>query len=1163
MSLLIESQAEIISGYRLIERIGGGGFGEVWRVEAPGGLQKAVKIIHGDLRTTEIDGARHAEQELRALKRVQAIRHPYLLSLERYDIIEGRLLIVMELADCNLWDRFRECRGQGLVGIPHDELIGYLEEAAEVLDLMNNQYALQHLDIKPQNLFLMHTHVKVADFGLVKDLEGMRATITGGVTPVYAAPETFDGIATRFCDQYSLAIVYQELLTGVRPFNGSNSQQLLVQHIQGIPNLAPLPPSDRTVVGRALAKKPEDRYPTCLQFVRALHQVSTDYLGGVMPEDKAAPAQLRMETPHGKYTTAPSYPQPIPASFPAAEPPPETPKTELRNRRDESGTSGVFEAVPPAVEPPPERTGTGCLVPAVIIGLGQLGVDVVRQLRRSIVERFGTFDRLGHLRLLCLDTDQEYLQAAATHQSAAPLAPDQVLPMRLNRASHYLKPRRNGRSIIEGWLDPQVLYRIPRNPQTLGQRCLGRLAFCDFFAAFSEKLRNHLETCVLNETLDNADRVTRLGIRSNRPRIYVVAGIAGGTGSGMFIDVAYTARHLAKQLGYRHPEVIGILLSPSPDRNNVKSQAIANSFAALKELHHFSLPETVYSALFDHRDGHLNDPAAPFSRFTLLPLMNDLPKPGEPKSEDPIIRKAAEIIRREILTPLGRVLESAREEFDTPQRSKTISVNVINQSALIWPKQAILSKATRWLGETLVGRWLSNDLAAIREPVRTWLKERWNAEQLTPEPIIAAMMKACDKLVGQPIDQIFQAEANPYVPRGWFARDPDPTRLWQTFSRLLQIVGMPDENSMQRQVGKIENTLHESANDQIRDLAPKLMRLPRLLLEHPDYRLTGAKEAIEQLQGILLQLQGHYEPIALDFARKANDGYYVIHTFLTSERGRRKPSPLEISEALAQFPKWRVQSLVMRQLCRIYMSLRVQLSDLDREFLFCQQRLEDLATRFHNMPEEPIQQQDTLLFPIGCSSVAQAVEALRSNISPDELRFLDKTLQKQIEQSYNNLFSVCMSSINMLGNLHEIVEEQARSFLGSRLGNMNVASMFFSRFHGSDSALRAVRQIHEDAAPLMRTHRPVVQEICILAGPEGDKGTAIQQVVRQSLPGKPIDYSVSNEEVLIYREWPRYPLNAVPQLGPMAEEAYNHARQSAQASPHARTDINNWFEIET
>src|SRR5258706_3710788 len=105
---------------------------------------------------------------------------------------------------------------------------------------MNMEYQLQRLDIKPQSIFLIHNHIKVADFGLVKDLEGSQASVTGGITPVYAAPETFEGKVTRFSDQYSLAIVFQELLTGQRPFSGASVRQLILQHLQAEPNLAPL-----------------------------------------------------------------------------------------------------------------------------------------------------------------------------------------------------------------------------------------------------------------------------------------------------------------------------------------------------------------------------------------------------------------------------------------------------------------------------------------------------------------------------------------------------------------------------------------------------------------------------------------------------------------------------------------------------------------------------------------------------------------------------------------------------------------------------------------------------------------------------------------------------------------------------------------------------------
>ena len=91
MAVRIEPHAEPIPGYRLLDRLGAGGFGEVWKAEAPGGIFKAIKFIHGDLRSQDNDLVRYAEQELKALKRVKQVRHPYLLALDRYDIVDGRL----------------------------------------------------------------------------------------------------------------------------------------------------------------------------------------------------------------------------------------------------------------------------------------------------------------------------------------------------------------------------------------------------------------------------------------------------------------------------------------------------------------------------------------------------------------------------------------------------------------------------------------------------------------------------------------------------------------------------------------------------------------------------------------------------------------------------------------------------------------------------------------------------------------------------------------------------------------------------------------------------------------------------------------------------------------------------------------------------------------
>jgi serine/threonine protein kinase len=267
MTIKPGQNSEPIPGYVLVERLGQGGFGEVWKAVAPGGIPKAIKFVHGNV---DDDFSHTAAQELKSLNRMKSVRHPFILGVERVDVIDGQVVIVMELADRDLSHRLQECQGQGLVGIPREELLRYMDETAEALDLMNSEHQLQHLDIKPQNLFLVRNHIKVADFGLAKDLEGMTASLSAGITPMYASPETFDARVSRFCDQYSLAIVYQEMLTGKRPFNGTNARQLLMQHVKMPPDLTPLPANEHRIVERALAKDPNQRWPTCTEFVQAL-----------------------------------------------------------------------------------------------------------------------------------------------------------------------------------------------------------------------------------------------------------------------------------------------------------------------------------------------------------------------------------------------------------------------------------------------------------------------------------------------------------------------------------------------------------------------------------------------------------------------------------------------------------------------------------------------------------------------------------------------------------------------------------------------------------------------------------------------------------------------------------------------------------------------------
>jgi len=252
-----------VSGYKIHERLGSGHFGEVWRAEAPGGVAVAIKTI--PIRK------QLAKHELSALELIKSLRHTFLIQLQAFWCTESQLYIVMELADGSLEDMLRQRQARGETGISHEELLRYIGEAAEALDYLHDQKVL-HRDIKPANILVTGGHAKLGDFGLArllqKDALSMTATSIG--TPLYMAPEVWDGKVGRRSDQYSLASTYVELRRGRPAFAADSMIELMRSHQQNDPDLDSLPPAEQRVLARALSKEPSGRFESCRQFAREL-----------------------------------------------------------------------------------------------------------------------------------------------------------------------------------------------------------------------------------------------------------------------------------------------------------------------------------------------------------------------------------------------------------------------------------------------------------------------------------------------------------------------------------------------------------------------------------------------------------------------------------------------------------------------------------------------------------------------------------------------------------------------------------------------------------------------------------------------------------------------------------------------------------------------------
>ncbi|MAX36771.1 MAG: hypothetical protein CME33_09430 [Gimesia sp.] len=257
---------EPISGYSLVSRLGGGGFGEVWKAESPGGFHVALKFVPV--------GGRVGEIEERSLEIIKDVRHPHLLSVFGTWRIGDLLVIATELADRTLLDRFHESQKEGHEGIPKDELFVYLAEAAKGIDFLNDpgksgRMRIQHRDIKPQNLLLSGGSVKVGDFGLARSIQYDVTGHTGSLTFAYAAPECFDGTTSNCSDQYSLAVSYCHLRGGRLPFEGTQVE-IMEGHRKKQPDLSMVPADERPAIAKALAKRPKDRWNSCTEFVRHL-----------------------------------------------------------------------------------------------------------------------------------------------------------------------------------------------------------------------------------------------------------------------------------------------------------------------------------------------------------------------------------------------------------------------------------------------------------------------------------------------------------------------------------------------------------------------------------------------------------------------------------------------------------------------------------------------------------------------------------------------------------------------------------------------------------------------------------------------------------------------------------------------------------------------------
>jgi len=302
--------------YEIVELIGSGAYAEVYKaMDTVLRRTVALKLLKPSLLSDDEAVARFLQEAQTAANLI----HPHIAWVWDLGELDGRYYLAMRYIDGQSLDKVLKTKGQ----LSWDEAIKYITQISDALTFAHAR-SLVHRDIKPQNIMISPRDGAVlTDFGLVRAMEaGSIGTRTGALmgTPAYMAPEIWQGEpAGPAADQYSLACVLVEMLTGKPLFSGPTPPAVMRQHLMEGPHLpvswpAGCPTGFTAIIQQALDQNPAERYPDIPAFMSALNvsgQPDAE-AAAVLPTKEQLPPEQAVLQPTPVVSDLP----PIPAESP-------------------------------------------------------------------------------------------------------------------------------------------------------------------------------------------------------------------------------------------------------------------------------------------------------------------------------------------------------------------------------------------------------------------------------------------------------------------------------------------------------------------------------------------------------------------------------------------------------------------------------------------------------------------------------------------------------------------------------------------------------------------------------------------------------------------------------------------------------------------------------
>jgi|GEM_PF-2091834 len=247
-----------LEGFTIQRAAGRGGFGEVYYAVSDSGREVALKLV-----------LTYEQIELRGISQCMNLKNPHLVSI--FDVKYGndsRPWVIMEFVS---GPSLKDLLDASPSGLGEAKAAFFLREIGKGLIYLHD-CGIVHRDLKPGNIFYEDGYVKIGDYGLSKAMSMTRhsgQTVAVG-TLHYMAPEIGEGNYDRTIDIYAMGALLYEMITGQVPFHGSSPAEVLMKHLTSAVDLTGIAEPFQSVIRKAMAKNPEERFQSAQEMVEAV-----------------------------------------------------------------------------------------------------------------------------------------------------------------------------------------------------------------------------------------------------------------------------------------------------------------------------------------------------------------------------------------------------------------------------------------------------------------------------------------------------------------------------------------------------------------------------------------------------------------------------------------------------------------------------------------------------------------------------------------------------------------------------------------------------------------------------------------------------------------------------------------------------------------------------